>query len=97
MSIQYLLSGADTRLAHGVASDRGQTRAAALTVKWASCWREVREAQRLRYRVLAEELGARVPTRLHQLHADEFDAYCDHLLVRDGADGAVIGPLWPTT
>jgi putative hemolysin len=62
-----------------------------LIVEWASSSRDVREAQHLRYRVFAEELGARVPSRLHQLDADEFDAYCDHLLVREGHDGAMIG------
>lgn len=65
--------------------------AAPWVVEWASSWRDVRAAQRLRYRVFAEEIGARVPSRLHQLDADEFDAYCDHLLVRQGSDSAVIG------
>lgn len=60
-------------------------------VSWASTWAEVREAQRLRYRVFALEMGARVPSQRHGLDADEFDAYCDHLLVRECADGAVIG------
>lgn len=62
-----------------------------LEVAWASTWAEVREAQRLRYRVFAGEMGARLPTGRHGLDADEFDAHCDHLLVRDGADGPVVG------
>jgi putative hemolysin len=69
----------------------GSEAATPLIVDWASSWREVREAQRLRYRVFAEELGARVPSRLHGLDADEFDAYCDHLLVREGGGRSVIG------
>ena len=89
--IQYLQPAADIWQTHGVATDHGQAPAGPLTVEWASSWREVREAQRLRYRVFAEGLGARLPSRLHQLDADEFDVYCDHLLVRDGADGPVIG------
>lgn len=60
-------------------------------VSWAAAWAEVREAQRLRYRVFALEMGARVPSQRHGLDADEFDAYCDHLLVRHAGDGAVIG------
>jgi putative hemolysin len=64
---------------------------AGFEVSWASTWSEVREAQRLRYRVFAQEIGARVPSRLHDLDADEFDPYCDHLLVREPGDGTVIG------
>ena len=60
-------------------------------VSWATTWAEVREAQRLRYRVFALEMGARVPSQRHGLDADEFDAYCDHLLVRASPGGAVIG------
>jgi putative hemolysin len=60
-------------------------------VSWAGTWAEVREAQRLRYRVFALEMGARVPSQRHGLDADEFDAFCDHLLVRESRGGAVIG------
>lgn len=60
-------------------------------VSWAATWSEVREAQRLRHRVFALEMGARVPSQHHGLDADEFDAHCEHLLVRDSSDGAVIG------
>lgn len=84
-----------------VASNRGATPALAaqhtpsgrggLSVSWASAWSEVREAQRLRYRVFAGEMGARVPSHRHGLDADEFDAYCDHLLVREPGDGEVVG------
>src|SRR5262245_22327474 len=65
--------------------------APAFDVSWATTWPEVREAQRLRYRVFVQEMGARVPSQRHGLDADEFDAHCDHLLVRESADGAVIG------
>jgi len=64
---------------------------AGFDVSWAKTWPEVREAQRLRYRVFALEMGARVPSRQHGLDADEFDSYCDHLLVREPRDGEVIG------
>jgi L-ornithine Nalpha-acyltransferase len=44
---------------------------------------EVRVAQRLRYRVFHEELGAKADyeTRKSELDCDRFDAICDHLLV----------------
>ncbi|WP_240197513.1 GNAT family N-acetyltransferase [Nonomuraea lactucae] len=45
---------------------------------------DVRAAQRLRYEVFAEEMGARLDSPVSGLDVDEFDAYCDHLLVRDG-------------
>jgi putative hemolysin len=52
---------------------------------------DVVEAQRLRYRVFVEELGARLPHARHRLDRDRFDAYSDHLLVRDADTGAVVG------
>jgi putative hemolysin len=62
-----------------------------LHVAWANTWTEVREAQRLRHRVFALEMGARTPNGRYGLDADEFDAMCDHLLVRDGLHGPVVG------
>jgi putative hemolysin len=51
--------------------------------------RRVAQAQRLRYRVFAEELGARLPPG--GIDADRFDAFCDHLVVRDQGADAVVG------
>lgn len=52
---------------------------------------EVRAAQRLRYRVFAEELGAVLHTPEPGLDVDRFDAFCDHLLVREEGSGEVVG------
>lgn len=52
---------------------------------------EVREAQRLRYQVFAEEMGARLATPLPGYDIDQYDAHCDHLLVRELASGEVVG------
>ncbi len=52
---------------------------------------EVREAQRLRFKVFAEEMGARLPAMASGLDSDEFDAHCEHLLVRSQSDGRVVG------
>ena len=52
---------------------------------------EIREAQRLRYKVFAEEMGARLSTILAGHDIDLYDPYCDHLLVRDLASGEVVG------
>ena len=52
---------------------------------------EVLAAQRLRYRVFADELGATVPGGEPGIDADRFDAFCDHLLVRDDTTGEIVG------
>src|SRR5690349_24656910 len=52
---------------------------------------QVRAAQRLRYRVFAEELGAALHTGEPGHDADEFDPHCDHLIIRDDSTGEVVG------
>jgi putative hemolysin len=52
---------------------------------------EIREAQRLRYQVFAGEMGARLETVLPGHDVDLYDPFCDHLLVRDLANGEVVG------
>ncbi|MCA1220951.1 GNAT family N-acetyltransferase, partial [Streptomyces sp. 8L] len=52
---------------------------------------DVRAAQRLRHQVFAGELGARLDGPEPGLDTDRFDAYCDHLLVREEASGEVVG------
>jgi len=52
---------------------------------------EIREAQRLRHKVFAEEMGARLSTILPDHDIDLFDPYCDHLLVRELERGEVVG------
>jgi putative hemolysin len=76
-------------------SDRADENAAwshgGIVVSWARHQDEVRQAQRLRYQVFAGEMGARLSGPLPGHDVDLFDDYCEHLLVRDGASGAVIG------
>ena len=62
-----------------------------LSVGLASSAGQVREAQRLRYRVFVEEMGARLNTPEAGLDVDIFDAWCDHLLVRDDISNEVVG------
>jgi putative hemolysin len=52
---------------------------------------EVREAQKLRYKVFAEEMGAKMPGREERIDQDRYDRYCDHLLVRDTDTNEVVG------
>lgn len=63
----------------------------ALQVCWAKHLDEVREAQRLRFEVFSNELGARLPKTLPGHDIDLFDDYCEHLLVRDAVSGQVVG------
>lgn len=67
------------------------TQRGALLVSWARHGDEVRQAQRLRYRVFADEMGARLSTTVPGHDVDVFDSYCEHLLVRDAATHEVIG------
>lgn len=62
-----------------------------LTLAMARTEQEVREAQKLRWRVFADELGARLPSGEPGVDRDGFDPYCEHLLVRDGDSGEVVG------
>jgi len=66
-----------------------------LEVVWARTEEDVRAAQRLRYQIFAEEMGARlsVPVGSPDGHdIDLFDPYCEHLLVRLAADAATGEP-----
>ena len=64
---------------------------AALTVSWARHADEIRQAQRLRFRVFADEMGARLNTPVPGHDVDLFDNYCEHLLVRDQVTREVVG------
>lgn len=57
----------------------------ALSLRLAETDRDLRAAQRLRYEVFVEELGAHGPTVDHaaRLERDAFDPYFDHLLLID--------------
>ena len=63
----------------------------AFQIEWAKSPNEVKEAQRLRYKVFAEEMGANLSQNEEGLDVDEFDAYCDHLLIRDQDSLKVVG------
>ncbi|GAA4026762.1 GNAT family N-acetyltransferase [Actimicrobium antarcticum] len=91
---QRLWTGAQESLAEPVRQGAWK-----FEVRWAECEADVQAAQRLRYRVFVQEMGARLVPSLasdHGLDADRFDPYCDHLLVRavseeNGNHGPLIG------
>jgi putative hemolysin len=63
----------------------------ALQVSWAKDAGEIQEAQRLRFKVFAEEMGTSLSPNAEGLDVDEFDAYCDHLIIRDQETLRVVG------
>jgi putative hemolysin len=50
----------------------------------------VRAAQRLRHGVFADELGASLTAGESGLDGDRFDAFCDHLVVREERTGEIV-------
>ncbi len=62
-----------------------------LSLHFARSMSEVVEAQKLRHRVFAEEMGARLETREEGVDSDIFDPFCQHLLVRDEETNEVVG------
>lgn len=62
----------------------------ALVTELASTPADVLASQRLRYRVFAEEMGARLPTADLGIDADGYDAFCRHLLVREADTADVV-------
>ena len=52
-----------------------------LSVSLARSEFEIEEAQRLRYKVFAEEMGANIVSD-NGLDIDKYDEHCQHLLVR---------------
>lgn len=64
---------------------------AAYQVTLADSWEDIREAQRLRFQVFQSEYGAVMSTASEQIDEDEFDAYCDHLIVRCVRTQEIVG------
>lgn len=62
-----------------------------LHVTLATCESEVLEAQKLRYRVFHDEMGARLCSRTPGVDRDVYDPFCKHLIVRDESRGRIVG------
>ncbi len=52
---------------------------------------EIHEAQRLRHDVFTGEFGAHLSSTSNGIDEDIYDAWCDHLIVRDKASRQVVG------
>jgi putative hemolysin len=62
-----------------------------LSLSLASTPEEVREVQRLRYKIFIDAMGLSTLANEDGLDRDEFDAYCEHLIVRDTRTLKVVG------
>jgi putative hemolysin len=62
-----------------------------LRLSLASTPDEVREVQRLRYKVFIEAMGLHSLANAEGLDSDDFDFQCDHLIVRDTQTLKVVG------
>jgi putative hemolysin len=62
-----------------------------LHVGLAASAEDVRAAQRLRYRVFVDEMGARLDCVEPGIESDYFDPYCQHLLVRRSDTDEIVG------
>ena len=62
-----------------------------LTIGMARTVSEIEEAQLLRYKVFAEEMGANLVSADEGIDRDIFDSYCEHLVVRENDNNKVIG------
>ena len=80
-------AGATQRYRDAMAHGLPLGRIATLEVRLARTADEIAAAQRIRYRVFYEEMGAtaRAAHAAERLDTDRFDAICDHLLVIDTA------------
>ena len=62
-----------------------------LSVKLAQTYTEIEDAQRLRHAVFSEEYGAIFNGQTSGIDEDQYDHWCDHLIVRDHATNRVVG------
>jgi putative hemolysin len=83
---------ADSAPRRGTARERGRpVFDDGLEVVVASGRDELIAAQKLRFKVFAEELGARLDGPIPGVDVDVFDAYCDHLIARHRATREIVG------
>lgn len=61
-----------------------------LEARLANTREEILAAKRLRYDVFVNEMGAKLSGAVDGIEQDQFDAFCQHLVVVDRADGQVV-------
>jgi len=66
-------------------------REARLSLRLAAGPEDLRRVQKLRFEVFGVEMGAQLASANQGIDSDEYDAYCNHLIVEDRASGMVVG------
>ena len=77
--------------AHGASAISIAARLGNYSLTLANSESEIREAQRLRYKVFAEEFGAELDGAIAGHDIDYDDDFCEHLIVRDIDEDRVVG------
>ena len=73
------------------AIDSNRVRKRGLELAFARSRSDILDAQRLRYSIFAEEIGANLSSRTPGVDQDIYDPYCEHLVVRDTQSGDIVG------
>jgi putative hemolysin len=72
-------------------SSEGKANFPKLSLSIANSLEQIQEVQRLRYKVFVEATGLQTLQNPEGLERDEFDEFCDHLIVRDTRSNEVVG------
>jgi putative hemolysin len=67
-----------------------QTKAPRFAVDFAVTPDEILETQKLRYQIFAGEMGASIDGGEHGVDADQYDAYCRHMVVRELGSNRIV-------
>ena len=70
--------------------NQNKNKAARFSVRLAENSQEIEQCLSLRYRVFAQEMGARLSSNDKGVDKDRFDEFCKHLMVFDNDSGKVI-------
>ncbi|NQW35345.1 MAG: GNAT family N-acetyltransferase [Methylophilales bacterium] len=75
----------------GISSEKNKKKDSVIEVTWARTEKEIKEAQKLRFKIFSEEMGANLVSANKKNDVDIFDDYCEHLIVRNKTNDKVIG------
>lgn len=81
----------DSSLSHAHQLALPRIAAGSLELTVARTPEELEASQRLRFTVFSEEMNAVFPESANGLDTDEYDPWCEHLLVREQLTGQVVG------
>jgi len=71
-------------------ADKDKNNSKRFSVRLAENNQEIEQCLRLRYRIFAQEMGARLSSNDKGIDQDRFDEFCKHLMILDNNSGKVI-------